>query len=71
MISCNLKLNILIKTVISSFDYSHRHHVLHHQNIDKKIYVALNHLYPDQAPYTVVNSSLSEYAVLGEFLYTL
>lgn len=45
--------------------FSHRHHVLHHQNIDKKIYVALNHLYPDQAPYTVVNSSLSEYAVLG------
>ncbi|RUS79001.1 hypothetical protein EGW08_013258, partial [Elysia chlorotica] len=44
---------------------SHRHHVLHHQNIDKKTMVPLNNLYPDQAPYTVCNSSLSEYGVLG------
>lgn len=26
----------------------------------------MNHLWPDQAPYTVCNSSLSEYGVLGE-----
>lgn len=45
--------------------FSHRHHVLHDQNVDRKTYVALNHLYPDQAEYIVCNSSLSEYAVLG------
>ncbi|XP_067671132.1 2-oxoglutarate dehydrogenase complex component E1-like [Haliotis asinina] len=45
--------------------FSHRHSVYHHQNIDKSMYVPLNHLYPDQATYTVVNSSLSEFAVLG------
>ncbi|XP_059156850.1 2-oxoglutarate dehydrogenase complex component E1-like isoform X2 [Physella acuta] len=45
--------------------FSHRHHVLHHQTIDKKTIVPLNKLYPDQAPYTVCNSSLSEYGVLG------
>ncbi|KAK8403660.1 hypothetical protein O3P69_000035 [Scylla paramamosain] len=45
--------------------FSHRHHILHHQKVDKSQYNALAHLYPDQAPYTVCNSSLSEYAVLG------
>ncbi|KAF9814051.1 hypothetical protein SFRURICE_004398 [Spodoptera frugiperda] len=45
--------------------FSHRHHVLHHQKVDKATYCSLCHLYPDQAPYTVCNSSLSEYAVLG------
>ncbi|XP_017063507.1 2-oxoglutarate dehydrogenase, mitochondrial isoform X2 [Drosophila eugracilis] len=45
--------------------FSHRHHVLHHQSADKVVYNALNHLYPDQAPYSVSNSSLSECAVLG------
>jgi len=45
--------------------FSHRHHVLHHQNIDKKVSVPLNSMYPDQAEYTVCNSSLSEYGVLG------
>lgn len=45
--------------------FSHRHHVLHHQTIDKTTYRALCHLWPDQAPYTVCNSSLSEYGVLG------
>jgi 2-oxoglutarate dehydrogenase E1 component len=45
--------------------FSHRHHVLHHQKVDKATYRPLCHLYPDQAPYTVCNSSLSEYAVLG------
>lgn len=38
-----------------------RHHVLHHQKVDKATYCSLCHLYPDQAPYTVCNSSLSEY----------
>lgn len=45
--------------------FSHRHHVLHHQNVDKATYRPLCHLYPDQAPYSVNNSSLSEFAVLG------
>ncbi|CAH2992068.1 unnamed protein product [Chilo suppressalis] len=45
--------------------FSHRHHVLHHQKVDKATYCPLGHLYPDQAPYTVCNSSLSEYGVLG------
>jgi len=45
--------------------FSHRHHVLHHQTIDKTTYRPLCHLYENQAPYTVCNSSLSEYAVLG------
>uniref|UniRef100_A0A182JC46 2-oxoglutarate dehydrogenase, mitochondrial n=1 Tax=Anopheles atroparvus TaxID=41427 RepID=A0A182JC46_ANOAO len=45
--------------------FSHRHHVLHHQMVDKATYRPLCHLYPDQAPYTVCNSSLSEFGVLG------
>ncbi|XP_030752283.1 2-oxoglutarate dehydrogenase, mitochondrial isoform X2 [Sitophilus oryzae] len=45
--------------------FSHRHHVLHHQAVDKATYRPLCNLYPDQAPYTVCNSSLSEYGVLG------
>lgn len=45
--------------------FSHRHHVLHHQTKDKDTYVCLNNLYKGQAPYTVCNSSLSEYGVLG------
>lgn len=45
--------------------FSHRHHVLHHQTIDKTTYRALCHVFPDQAPYTVCNSSLSEFGVLG------
>lgn len=45
--------------------FSHRHHVLHHQTIDKTTYRPLCHLGPAQAPYTVCNSSLSEYGVLG------
>lgn len=45
--------------------FSHRHHVLHHQNIDKVTYNPLQYLYPDQAAYTICNSSLSEYAILG------
>merc|ERR1711988_147280 len=45
--------------------FSHRHHVLHHQTKDMSTYNALANLYPDQAPYSVCNSSLSEYGVLG------
>uniref|UniRef100_A0A1B6CX51 2-oxoglutarate dehydrogenase, mitochondrial n=1 Tax=Clastoptera arizonana TaxID=38151 RepID=A0A1B6CX51_9HEMI len=45
--------------------FSHRHHVLHHQTVDKAFYRPLCNLYPDQAPYTVCNSSLSEFGVLG------
>lgn len=45
--------------------FSHRHHVLHDQNVDKAIYNPLNHLSKDQAEYIVCNSSLSEFAVLG------
>ncbi|CAL8073197.1 unnamed protein product [Calicophoron daubneyi] len=45
--------------------FSHRHAVLHDQTVDKKTYVPMNHLFPNQAPFTVCNSSLSEYAVMG------
>merc|ERR1719336_2878865 len=45
--------------------FSHRHHVLHHQQRDRSTYKPLANLYPDQAPYTVCNSSLSEYGILG------
>jgi len=47
--------------------FSHRHHVLHDQNHDGVTHVPLNHLYPaQQAEYVVCNSSLSEFAVLGQ-----
>ncbi|KAK3744397.1 hypothetical protein QZH41_012160 [Actinostola sp. cb2023] len=46
--------------------FSHRHHILHCQEKDKLLYCPLNDLTEDQAPYTVCNSSLSEYAVLGK-----
>uniref|UniRef100_H3CTB5 2-oxoglutarate dehydrogenase complex component E1 n=1 Tax=Tetraodon nigroviridis TaxID=99883 RepID=H3CTB5_TETNG len=45
--------------------FSHRHHVLHDQEVDKRICVPMNYLWPNQAPYTVCNSCLSEYGVLG------
>lgn len=52
--------------------FSHRHHVLHDQEVDLNTYVPLNNLAVDQANYTVCNSSLSEYAVLGfELGYSL
>ncbi|KAL5107696.1 2-oxoglutarate dehydrogenase-like mitochondrial [Taenia crassiceps] len=52
--------------------FSHRHAVLHHQDIDKSVYVPLEHLSSDQAPFTICNSSLSEYAVMGfEMGYSL
>ena len=46
--------------------FSHRHHVLHDQKQDRLTYVPLNHLYAQQAEYIVCNSSLSEFAVLGQ-----
>lgn len=52
--------------------FSHRHHVLHDQDVDLKTVIPLNELTLDQAQYTVCNSSLSEYAVLGfELGYSL
>uniref|UniRef100_A0A3B4G1S6 2-oxoglutarate dehydrogenase complex component E1 n=1 Tax=Pundamilia nyererei TaxID=303518 RepID=A0A3B4G1S6_9CICH len=45
--------------------FSHRHHVLHDQEVDKRICVPMNHLWENQASYTVCNSSLSEYGVVG------
>lgn len=45
---------------------SHRHHVLHDQEVDKRTCVPMNHLWENQGPYTVCNSSLSEYGVLGK-----
>lgn len=45
--------------------FSHRHHVLHHQTEDGSQYNVLEDIYPHQAHYTVCNSSLSEYGVLG------
>ncbi|KAF8071292.1 ogdh [Scenedesmus sp. PABB004] len=46
--------------------FSHRHAVLHDQNDGSK-YVPLAHVFPGQKPwqFTVTNSSLSEYGVLG------
>lgn len=51
---------------LSSVFFSHRHHVLHDQEVDKRTCVPMNHLWANQAPYTVCNSSLSEYGVLGK-----
>lgn len=48
--------------------FSHRHAVLHDQNReqwDKGVYIPLEHVASDQAPFTVVDSVLSENAVLG------
>uniref|UniRef100_A0A8D0G3V3 2-oxoglutarate dehydrogenase complex component E1 n=1 Tax=Sphenodon punctatus TaxID=8508 RepID=A0A8D0G3V3_SPHPU len=35
--------------------FSHRHHILHDQNVDKRTCIPMNHLWPNQAPYTVCN----------------
>ena len=52
--------------------FSHRHHILHDKDVDKKTYNQLNRMYPNQALYTVCNSSLSEFGVLGfELGYSL
>ncbi len=44
--------------------------MLHHQTRDRSTYKPLANLYPDQAPYTVSNSSLSEYGVLGSLRHS-
>ena len=51
--------------------FSQRHSVLVDQETERQ-YTPLKHVMPDQAPYEVVNSMLSEEAVLGfEYGYTL
>ncbi|CAH0747890.1 unnamed protein product [Diatraea saccharalis] len=40
---------------------AHRHHVLHHQGVDGATYRVLDQLYPDQARYSLHNSSLCEF----------
>jgi 2-oxoglutarate dehydrogenase E1 component len=57
--------------------FSHRHSVLHSQTVhgsdaDGGKYIPLENVSADQAEYTVCNSSLSEFAVLGfEYGYSL
>ena len=48
--------------------FTHRHAVLHDQNREKwdeGIYIPLQHMSDKQAPFTVIDSVLSEEAVLG------
>lgn len=50
--------------------FAHRHAVLHHANTGET-HLPLQHITPDQAHYLVINSTLSEEAVLGfEFGYS-
>jgi 2-oxoglutarate dehydrogenase E1 component len=52
--------------------FSQRHSVLHDQQVDNKTYTPLNNLAEDQSRYEVINSMLSEEAVLGfEYGYSL
>ncbi|WIY51963.1 2-oxoglutarate dehydrogenase E1 component [Devosia sp. YIM 151766] len=52
--------------------FSQRHSVLNDQKVDNKTYTPLNHLDPGQSRYEVINSMLSEEAVLGfEYGYSL
>ncbi|MHA6691044.1 2-oxoglutarate dehydrogenase E1 component [Devosia sp. A449] len=52
--------------------FSQRHSVLNDQLVDNKSYTPLNNLAPDQSRYEVINSMLSEEAVLGfEYGYSL
>lgn len=46
--------------------FSHRIHIIHDQTKDKKWKNILHDVFPNQALYTVTNSSLSEYGVLGK-----
>eukprot|EP00053_Salpingoeca_punica_P017517 m.168912 g.168912 ORF g.168912 m.168912 type:complete len:978 (-) comp17227_c0_seq1:240-3173(-) len=51
--------------------FSHRHAVLHDQ-ASPALYRPLEHVAPKQAPFTICNSHLSEYAALGfEFGYSM
>ncbi len=53
--------------------FSHRHALIHDQtNPNRRFYVPLNNLEPDQAFFSVSNSNLTEYATLGfELGYSL
>ncbi len=52
--------------------FSQRHSVLNDQQVDNKTYTPLNNLDPEQSRYEVINSMLSEEAVLGfEYGYSL
>ncbi|WP_108459777.1 2-oxoglutarate dehydrogenase E1 component [Devosia naphthalenivorans] len=52
--------------------FSQRHSVLNDQKVDNKSYTPLNNLDPEQSRYEVINSMLSEEAVLGfEYGYSL
>lgn len=52
--------------------FSQRHSVLNDQQVDNKTYTPLNNLTADQSRYEVINSMLSEEAVLGfEYGYSL
>jgi len=52
--------------------FSQRHSVLNDQLVDNKTYTPLNNLDPEQCRYEVINSMLSEEAVLGfEYGYSL
>ncbi|CAH0729240.1 unnamed protein product, partial [Brenthis ino] len=44
---------------------AHRHHIYHHQRVDGATYRVLDTLYPDQALYSLHNSSLCEFGILG------
>ncbi len=44
--------------------FAHRHAVLHDQNTDET-YIPLSHLYPNQVQINIVDSLLSEEAVLA------
>ncbi|HCU06844.1 MAG TPA: 2-oxoglutarate dehydrogenase E1 component [Holosporales bacterium] len=51
--------------------FSHRHAVVIDQETEEK-YISLNNLTKDQAPFEIVNSPLSEFAILGfEYGYSL
>ncbi|OZJ01529.1 hypothetical protein BZG36_05487, partial [Bifiguratus adelaidae] len=51
--------------------FSQRHAVLHDQK-NENMYTALNNISPEQAPFSISNSSLSEYGALGfELGYSL
>ncbi|CAG9767598.1 unnamed protein product [Ceutorhynchus assimilis] len=45
--------------------FSHRHHVVHHQSKPMTTYQYLADFFPNQAHYTVSNSPISEYGILG------
>jgi 2-oxoglutarate dehydrogenase E1 component len=52
--------------------FSQRHSVLNDQQVDNKTYTPLNNLDPEQSRFEVINSMLSEEAVLGfEYGYSL